>query len=126
MKSSQWIGAVVVLALVVFGITFFGNYSTTQDSSTSEIKKQTGGDKDIKVTELDFPDKLFPQDTPTGPVPLPYEVHKQGIHDFWFEETKEPVTVGLNRKTCKCTTVELFVLNDQWKTRRSELEKAGP
>jgi hypothetical protein len=126
MKSSQWIGAVVVLALVVFGITFFRNYTTPQDSGTSPGPKPPVDGPETKVAELDFADKLFPPDTPTGPVPLPYEVHKQGIHDFWFEQTKDPVTVGLNRKTCKCTTVELFVLNEHWKGRRSELEKAGP
>ncbi len=125
MKSSQWISAVVVLALVVFGITFFRNY-TMIDTPAPE-KPKTPAPVEENTKEVVFADTLFPPDTKDGPAPLAYELHRQGIHDFWFENpNKETVTIGLNRKTCKCTTVELFVLNDQWKARRSELEHAAP
>lgn len=125
MKPSQWIGAVVAVAVVVFAITFFRNYVAV-DTDTS----RTGGTSPPPTggPELDFAAKAFPGPSPEGPPgAVPTEFGKRGTHAFWFENpNKEVVTVGLNRKTCKCTNVELFVLNDEWKKRRSELEKASP
>jgi hypothetical protein len=122
-KPSQWIGAVVAVALVVFAITFFRNYTVDSDTPTGKTTPvpTPGG------PELEFAARVFPGPGPEGtPGAVPTEFGKRGMHAFWFENpNKEPVTVGLNRKTCKCTNVELFVLNEDWKKRRNELEKAS-
>jgi hypothetical protein len=123
MKPSQWIGAVIALAVVVFAITFFRNYTVDSGTPKPIPDSPTSGGP-----ELDFADKVYPAPNPQGTQPvLPNEVGKHGSHAFWFENpNKVPVTVGLNRKTCKCTNVELFVLNDEWKARRKALEQAAP
>ncbi len=84
-RTAQWVGAVLILAAMVFVLTFAMNY--------------LGGGKKAKPTviadtpRLTFATPVFP---PVSMPPVVAEHRKASFHDFWFEnrEDKE-VKVGL-------------------------------
>src|SRR4051794_35928862 len=103
MKQTQWTIAIVVLAVMVFVVTFAMNYlGSTTDSGGGGIKPEPEPGGTLQFTETSFP--------PQG-VALEREVHSTGHYDFWFTNpTDKPVTVGLEAKGCTCTSVEAFLM----------------
>jgi hypothetical protein len=105
MKQAQWAGAVVVLAAMVFAITFAMNY----------LGGSGGGDKGISVEEKKVNQLRF--DVPVAPIGLPLECEANNKrtyhHDFWFKnENAEDARIGLARVSCeRCIrSVQLHIL----------------
>ncbi|MFO0840801.1 MAG: hypothetical protein U0797_00160 [Gemmataceae bacterium] len=103
MKQAQLVVAAVLLAVMVFAVTFAMNY--------------LGGGSAPKTVETDrprlelvFAHKAFPNE-PNPMATIEREEKTTGNQDFWFCNTNpKPVNVGLTGKNCKCTNVEVFVL----------------
>ncbi len=102
MKQSQWAIAAFVLAALVFIVTFAMNYLGGSRQDTLKVdSKPTGG-------ELNFFWKNVPLAEHMG---IEAEEKSDGSCDFWFRnDGANSVRVGLERKACKCTSVQLFVL----------------
>jgi hypothetical protein len=102
MKTAQWVGAVVILALMVFALTFAMNYLGNSSSGTSKPPKD--------MLRLTFPVSIYPEKD----LPPMLSEHNQGAScDFWFvNKNDQDVKVGLVGKSCKCARVELFVLSE--------------
>lgn len=102
MKQSQWILAAFVMAGLIFAVTFAMNY-------LGGSRQQTADPSIRPAREIVFPDKS----------PLPFgimerEERTRGHVDFWFyNPNEEAVVVGLQRKSCKCGSVEVFVLPEE-------------
>jgi hypothetical protein len=106
MKTSQSIAAVCILAVMVFGITFAMNYVGGGGSDPSP-----GPTPDGEQRQLTFLNEIFPE---PGEPRLDCEDKSEGSHDYWFRnENDAPVRLGLNRKSCKCTSVQVFVPPEQ-------------
>lgn len=102
MKQTQWTVAVLLLAAMVFIVTFAMNYL----GGNSAPKADPGEKQPAK--ELIFDYKLFP---PDGISAIEREDKERGHQDYWFHNPNDRmVKLGLNRKTCKCTAVEGYVL----------------
>lgn len=103
MKQTQWTIAALVLAALVFGLTFAMNYLGGTAATTGPV----GSAK--PALELEFPlGKDFPDDPLAR---LEQEEGVRGTRDFWFvNRNDEPVALGLNKTNCRCTEVEAFVL----------------
>jgi hypothetical protein len=119
MKPSHWIGAVIVLVIMVFGITFFKEYIPGID------KIKTPPPTPDRV-EWRFLTRVYPP--PQGAegsapgeqvsVAVPHEMKVNGWHDYWFENSNDKdVPVGLAKLTCKCSSVELYVMPDEIKRK---------
>jgi hypothetical protein len=109
MRSSQWTIAVIVLAAMVFVLTFAMNYLGTRSDTQQQAQPEA-------LAQLSFVSKTMPLDVP----PPRTEVHGQGHWDYWFENRNDrDVKVGLVRKqpVCKCIDVELFCLADADRAR---------
>jgi hypothetical protein len=114
MKQAQWTGAVLVLAVMVFVITFAMNYlgNTATDSGAKGVDD---GEENLELT-FDLPQY------PPGKAPLEAEGQSPGWHDFWFVNWNEkPVRFGLGKKFCKCSSLELFLMPSEWVERRGVL-----
>jgi hypothetical protein len=107
MKQSQWIVAVLILAVMVFAVTFSMNYLGGPSKPPSP-DGQSGG----IGRELLFAMKAFPPPAPDGTtMALQREDRSTGAVDYWFHNPEaEPVKLGLQRKSCKCAAVEAFIL----------------
>ncbi len=98
MKQSQWVFAGLALAALVFLFTFIMNFVGKPDRPrptrlTNEAHR-----------EVRFLWKAIPYGEA--------EEGSKGQQDFWFvNDNQEPVEVGLYKKGCKCTAVELFLLD---------------
>jgi hypothetical protein len=109
MKTSQWVGALGVMILVIFGVTFIRNYVGTgakEDDSNSDIEQP-----DLPV--LHFPFKVYPYPARTGMPVGSYdlEYRKPGHQDFWFaNQFDKPVRLGLVAQSCKCQGIVVFVM----------------
>jgi hypothetical protein len=104
MKQSQWIIAAVVLAAMVFIVTFAMNYL-----GFTPTRKTPGSTREaLEVT-------FFWKEAPFGGHGgIETEEKATGHQDFWFRNDNEkPVKVELKRTSCKCTAVELFLLPEQ-------------
>jgi hypothetical protein len=109
MKPAQWM-AVLILALMVGGITFVMVYL---GSSSRPAEKSPP-----RSVSLTFTHKTYPQEGDEPPIT---EVNQEGRHDFWFtNDSGQDVPVGLIRKGCTCTTVELALAPEGWKTQVAE------
>jgi hypothetical protein len=110
MKTAQWIGAVVILALMVFALTFAMNYLGNNSSGTPKQAKD--------MLRLTFPVSVYPEKD----LPPMLSEHNQGAScDFWFvNRNDQDVKVGLVGKSCKCAKVELFVLPENRQARLLE------
>jgi hypothetical protein len=101
MKSTkQWTGAVIILAAMVFVLTFAMNYLGGK-SKTEEPVQQ--------ALQLTFRSPSMPQEMP----PPRTEEHQSAHWNFWFENRNDrDVKIGLLGKLprCKCLDVELFLL----------------
>ena len=105
-----WLGAVGVMLLSVFLITFFTNFSPVKAPQMGDIPTQNANKL---VNELSFVSRQFPNDPSLPPNIQEYGV--PGSHDFWFtNENKTPVTFGLDRKNCTCSSVEVFLVQADW------------
>jgi hypothetical protein len=103
MKQSQWAIAAIVLAALVFVVTFAMNYLGGRQAVVKRIETSAGGG------EIRF----FWNEAPIGVMHggLDGEEKLAGSFDFWFHNDQSaPVQVGVERTSCKCTAIELFVL----------------
>jgi hypothetical protein len=102
-KTGQLVAAVGALAALVFGVTFAVNYLGNSGGTESK----TTPDEPSKATlSLNFPVKKYPPDEESA---LEVEMNKAGFHDFWFQnDNDQPVKLGLIRKNCTCSSVELY------------------
>ncbi|HTU89636.1 MAG TPA: hypothetical protein VMF69_06025 [Gemmataceae bacterium] len=99
MKPAQWT-AVLILALMVGGISFISVYLGGANRGGVALPSET-------QPSLSFPIKLFPQEGEKAPIT---EVRHTGHQDFWFTNPSgQDVDVGLIRKNCKCSEVEITV-----------------
>jgi hypothetical protein len=106
MKSAQWM-AVLILALMVGGITFVMVYL---NNSTRAVP-----DTPPPIADLTFAMKKYPED---GGKALTTEVNQRGQHDFWFyNDSGQNLPVGLNRKGCTCSEVDVSIAPESWKPR---------
>jgi hypothetical protein len=110
MTTSKWVGALAVMMIVIFGLTFVLNYTSsgTQSDGGSE------SDATANLATLDFQRKTeFPYMT-EGKVPMgtfELEFRKPGHQDYPFiNNNDEAVRVGAIAKSCKCQGVEIYVL----------------
>jgi hypothetical protein len=99
MKTSQWILAIVVLAGMVFAITFGMNFIGNRGGSTTAPVKEG--------LRLSFPNPRYPYN---GLPAVICEYNRPGSCDFWFSNPNDKeVRVGLYQKTCKCSSIHLYV-----------------
>ncbi len=111
MKTSQWIAALVALVGVVFFVTFSINYIGQTTATEEETSKTEAGD----MPTLNFPFRQYPLEIGNGLVygAVEAEFRKPGYQDFWFaNESDERIRVGLEKKSCKCQKVEIFIMHD--------------
>jgi hypothetical protein len=112
MKPVQWIGLLVVVAGIVFGVTF---------AASSLPGRRSSGPKVAPQARLTFADPVTTFPTPPAeakdlPAPAECEVGQPQAHDFWFKnENAQDVPLGLLDKTCQCTNVFVFVAPAEWK-----------
>ncbi len=105
-----WLGAVSVLMLSVFLITYFTNFSPVKAPAVGENLPKTGASS---VADLSFVERQFPND-PALPATI-HEISVPGSHDFWFtNENPVEVVFGLEFKNCTCASVEVFVVPPAW------------
>jgi hypothetical protein len=100
MKQTQWVVALVVLAVMVFVITFAMNYLGGGATSTpvTEVLKPTN--------EVIFLDRVFPADRSH----LVQEERSNGHYDYWlYNPNDQAVVLGVERTSCRCAGAELFV-----------------
>ncbi len=112
MKESQWVIAAVVLAALVFVVVFASQFIGTSNQPTHTDDRG----KQVSKVELHFIEKVLP----FGPygqmgelMTAPHEVEEKsrGGQDFFFLNTNNAaVKVGVNRTSCQCSAVEVFVL----------------
>ena len=106
MKTSQWILAAVVLAGLISIVTFAMNF--LGGSGQVVVGPTVVAGRVIVVAEFNVRgrEKCFP---PIGV--LEREDRTSGHIDFWFHNPNaETVQVGLDRKNCRCGSVEVYVL----------------
>jgi hypothetical protein len=100
MKTMQWAGAILVLAAVVFGITFVMNFLGSDNAAQDPGKGKV-------VHKLSFATRVMP---PQSEPALQSEMGQAGYQDFWFKNAEgQDVPVGLMGKSCTCTEVEIFM-----------------
>src|SRR5207302_5628853 len=52
---------------------------------------------------------------PPPPPPAECEVGQAQTHDFWYKNNNaQDLPVGVNHKTCQCTSVELWIAPREW------------
>ena len=103
MKKSQWVIAAVVMAGLISIVTYAMNYL---GSSGPQVVDSTVA----PARELVFGSKYFPPDRSF----LEREERTRGYVDFWFHNPNEEVVqIGLDRKSCKCGSVEVCVLPEE-------------
>jgi hypothetical protein len=96
MKTAQWTGAAVTLAVVVFVVTFLMNYLGSD--APQEGSRQAGPASPLEFAVRNY--DMAPEN----------EVGKPGHQDFWFRNSSgQAVELGLRAKSCSCTNVEVYV-----------------
>jgi hypothetical protein len=122
MKSSQWIGAFVVLILIVFVVTFAMNYiNPSKPPSTAPA----GGPGAESGKMLTIPVQTLPESPSLERTWIYHENGKGGWVDFPFENPyDEEVKVGLYSKNCICTNVQIVLAPPAWKERHAQLTAA--
>jgi hypothetical protein len=108
MKQSQWTIAVLVLAAMVFLVTFVMNYL-----GFARFRPAQQATREAREV------RFFWRGVPlVGTSGIETEVRAPGYQDFWFRnDHPEPVTLGLKRTNCKCTAVEVFLLDEEGQRR---------
>src|SRR5262249_1901097 len=105
--------AVVVLAALVFGVTFAMNYLGGwfgADSTTTPTQEARGLTFSYTNANLAQNPRLEPQLAER--TPLEWEEKQPGWYDFWFHnENTEEVPLGLGKVGCgRCSSVEAYAL----------------
>lgn len=104
MKSAQWL-AILVLASMVGGISFISVYLGGRSETDVPLPTTT-------TPSLSFPFKVFPQ---PGDNVMTTEVGHRGYQDYWFyNDCGQDLTVGLSKKGCTCSEVEIAVAPPTW------------
>jgi hypothetical protein len=122
MKTGQWVLAVVVLATMVFAITFGMNYlGSSRDSSSTKGPPKEG-------LRLTFPVAMYPTNTDSY---MMCEYGRPGSCYFWFENPHaREVKVGLVEKSCQCSRVFYHPASPEtpakWVATQAGLAAAGP
>src|ERR1700722_10903785 len=100
MKQSQWAVAALVLAATVFLVTFVMNYLGEAGRPVPTSTNPRPPQREVL---------FFWRSSPAAGQAFEYEAHVPGYQDFWFRnDNRETVKVGLYKKGCKCTSVDLF------------------
>jgi hypothetical protein len=114
LKPAQWIGALGVLVVMVFLITF----AVTYTGCSSGPQNDSG-----PSLQLTFSETVYPKETPNDPKatmpPIIMEAHQDGgYYDFPFQNPNDQtVKVGLASKGCTCSSVDLFLAPEGWEER---------
>src|SRR5262249_50206569 len=115
MKSKQWVILILVVAGAVFAVTFVSQLIPGRRTGT-------GPDTPTRLSnskaKLYFPISGARWDNPgeASEGGKAVEVERAGSYAFWFQNDQpEPVQVGLQEKSCKCTRVEVAILPSAWK-----------
>ena len=105
MKPVQWVGAVLILAAMVFAITFAMNYLGGSGGKQVAVEAKT-------VRQLRFHVPFAPAE---GGLLECETRNKRTYHqDFWFKnENAEDVKLGLDGTSCQCSSVRLYTLPDE-------------
>ncbi len=108
----KWIGAAVVLAVMVFGITFALNFVGSSVKPVDDVVDGPGTAEQLKLTFATTKQPVEVDGEPGKlPPPIDVEIRKEGWSDYWFENTNEkPVVVGLKTTSCSCSGAEVFLL----------------
>ncbi len=111
MRKVQWTGAVIVLAVLVFALTFAMNFTPSKRTPPPAPAKA------VEITRLWFVNEVAGKDVPIPPT----EVSHNGSWDYWFDN-RNPATVQVGlaekRPPCCLENIELFQLQDY---KRAEL-----
>jgi len=125
MKSFTRIGLPILLvAGIVFGITFIGMYGSDDSPSDNGAMPKAGGGPMVLplnfsttiITPISVPPSNDIKDVPVGSRHLYYwdsniEVGASGHYEFWCQNRNaQPVSVRVPRTNCQCAGVELAVV----------------
>jgi hypothetical protein len=115
MKQAHWVGALVVLAGMVFVVTFAMNYLGTGHSTRDRpppLERRLTFAYTAAPSAPTPPEREDRALQPTlDDMALDCEYQRPSHFDYWFANPNdEPVTVGMLRKSCRCASVKLFVL----------------
>src|SRR5207253_11272451 len=104
----------VVLAAIVFGFTYLKLNSGT--SNPPPPPPPPGPE-----VKLYFP-KTESHEKSKGSVGAEWESRVPGHYDFWFENIyDQPISIGFQSKSCKCTKVEVALATTEWTNWQSSL-----
>ncbi len=132
MKSFQLILLLVVLAAAIFLITFFKMYVHTPVRNPAVVKTSTT-QAEGPILQLHFYSTHYPlefTETTAGQPrqviePPEFEFDRDAHHDFWFyNPNNEATRVGLNKKSCTCANVFVFVAEEAERKPLTELAVA--
>ncbi len=114
MKTSQWIGVLVVVVVMVFGITFALNFLSAEKPPAT-----------VPTTDGPGPGTGHNLTVPLPVERLYQEEFKPGQHDFWFENPwDEDIHIGLFHVSCsQCVSMQLLAATPEWKARLESLRK---
>ena len=119
MKTSQWIGVLIVLVVMVFVITIAKNFLGETRTPMVATTTQPNAAGPESASTLTFYAKSLPAE-PQGS--LYYEPGQAGWQDFLFENPQaEEVKIGLKHKSCECAGFQVVLASPEWKTRRAQL-----
>jgi hypothetical protein len=111
MKLTQVVLLLVMMIAIIFGVTFASMYVGRSPSTPPPHKKK---DRDTTANaglHLNFPTRVYPPDSRDPGRLIPTEYGLTGQHDFWFENPNdEEVRIGLLKKNCDCSTVQLGIV----------------
>jgi hypothetical protein len=115
MKQAHWIGALLALAALVFGITFTMSYlggsrPAPAKKRVIEAPRQLEFSYNFGPIQMDETTGLIQQANLTR-VGLECEESQKGHYDFWFNNAnQDALPMGLKKKSCVCANVQAFVL----------------
>jgi hypothetical protein len=100
MKQSQAVVLIVILIATVGGVAFVRNWIFTKGTGPD-------GPPPLPDRTIDFGKTVAERVTE-------FELHGHGHYDFRFQNPEhQPVELGLNSKSCKCSQVEALVLTEE-------------
>ncbi|HEV8060867.1 MAG TPA: hypothetical protein VGP68_13390 [Gemmataceae bacterium] len=113
MRTTGQIGlALVAIIALVAGVTYLSHYGPSSarsgDAAAGSTDKSSALPQDLALLTFKSP-KIDWMEPSEGD----FEMASHGFHDFWFQNGKQPTRLGLDRKNCKCTDVEIMVLDEE-------------
>ncbi len=115
MKTTGQIGlALVAIIALVAGVTYLSHYGPSAARSGETTPDAAKNDKPAAQPE-DFAIITVPNRKVEWMEPSEgdFEMGSRGYHDFWLQNGKQPTLLGLAFKNCKCTDVEVMVLDEE-------------